>query len=164
MSTEEITNILQTIFAAIGLLITIVGTIFGIRNVLKNRRPMLKVTLNNGMVTSGPHTSDIMFMFHVANIGEKPIIVSAIELVWRDQPLIIPHISGERILPTKLMPQEGVNFWHSLRNVAYVFLENGVTGIANVKARVRDAVGNEYLSKEFPLNIDEWTKQPLPTK
>jgi hypothetical protein len=115
--------------------------------------------MSNGFLTYGPELSDVMLIFEVANPGEKPVTVSAVEILLRKEKAIFPNVQGTNRLPFELSSGKNASFWTPANEFEVDLQRQGYKGKLKIKANFRDAVGNNYPSNNFTINIDEWAKQ-----
>jgi len=155
MTTTEIVSIVTAIVAVAGLGLSIYNLYVNRRD----KRPLLRSKISNGFLTYGPELSDVMLILEVANPGEKHVTVSAVEMLFGKEKAIFPNIQGTNRLPFELQSGQNASFWTPANEFASDLQRRGYKGKLKIRANFRDAVGNNYASNKFTINIDEWTKQ-----
>jgi hypothetical protein len=142
--------------------VALAGLILSIYNFYVDRRdksPRLVAKISNGFLTSGPELSDLMLLLEIANPGEKMVKISAVEIAWKKRKLFFfKGIDGTVKIPFELQPGDSATFWTPIKEVAWALSEQGCKNQESVKACFRTAVGTEFISKTFPVNVREWAK------
>jgi hypothetical protein len=124
----------------------------------REKQPQLCVTLKNGFLTYGPELSELMLMLEVANRGEKVVTVSSVAISFGKQITFFPRgIEGTTTVPFELALGKSATFWTPLKEFTSSLRRQGVSGKAPIRARFASAVGDEFLSKPFKLDVNHWS-------
>jgi len=151
---------MATLLAA---LVAVAGLILSIYNFIVDRRDKairLIAKIGNGFLTYGPELSDLMLLLDIANVGEKAVKISTVEIKWKKREIVFfKGIDGTAKVPFELPPGDSAKFWIPIKEVATALKKEGCTDREYVKACFRTAVDSEFLSKRFPIDVKEWEKQ-----
>lgn len=155
ISINEVTTILTALVAVVGLILSIYNFYVDRRD----KMPRLDAKISNGFLTSGPEIGDLMLLLEIANPGEKVVKITAVEIKLKKHKLVfIRGIRGTERIPFELPPGNSATFWTPLKEVAFRLKEEGHRGRESIRACFRTAIGNEFISKKFAVDIDEWAK------
>jgi hypothetical protein len=145
----------EWIFSGIGVAVMggIVTVFLSLRARISTRaRNSLRVNLTIGFLTyEGPHVSDAMLLFTVANPGDRRVQLSSIRIPLKNSTLAFPHLDGERRMPCFVEPGVNVKFWTKLSDVESALQEQGHTGSTKIRAVASDALGDDYRSKVLTI-------------
>ncbi len=154
----QITLSIENLTAIVTALVAVAGLLLSTYNFYTNRRdkkPRLVAKIANGFLAYGPEVSEFMLLLEVANLGEKPVKISAVEIAWGKQSLVfVTGIQGTRKIPFELEPGDNANFWTPMEGIANSLREQGGKGKETIRARFKSAVGDEYLSKKFKIDLE----------
>ncbi len=154
-SLSDIATLLTAVVALAGLILSVYN--FYVNR--KDKSPRLLAKLTNGFLTYGPELSDVMVFLEVSNPGEKAVKISAVELIWKKNKLVfVAGINGSTKVPFDLQPGDKATFWTPIQEVARTLRKQGGSGKESIKACFRTAVDQEFISKAFVIDVDEWTK------
>ncbi|MCL4559872.1 MAG: hypothetical protein M1281_04550 [Chloroflexi bacterium] len=157
MGTRDILDIVLAIVAVASVIVTILTY----RASRKDKQPSIRTTIGHGWLgyDGGTRLANFSLLFSIANSGDKPIrVVEATILVKKLHVLIPRGIPGTHNLPFDLSPSEKATFWLGLKEFSRDLYDKGCRGKQTVKAYFADTVGNEYISKSFKIDVDEWAK------
>lgn len=147
----ELATVLTALIALAGLLFSI----YNFQVARHEKAPRLKAKISNGFTPLGPELGPLLLIVEVANTGEKPVKVTGIALKWRHQSLVfLDAWPGTARLPHILAPGDAATFWRPMVSVASSLRREGSTGRQFVRASFQTAIGKDYLSKKFAINLD----------
>jgi len=150
ISIENLTAIITALVAVSGLLLSIYNFYVSRRD----KQPRLVAKIANGFLAYGPELSEFMLLLEIANPGKIPVKISTVEIAWKKQSLVfIMGIKGTREIPFELAPGDSANFWTPMDGIVETLREQGCKGTATIRARFKSAVGDEYLSKKFKIDL-----------
>lgn len=150
MEVAEITSIIAVAVAVISFL-------FSMYNLYVHRmdeRPRLKVDISNGKLIGSSVPDDVMLFFEVANPGKKQITVHGVSIIYKKLKFVVPLMQGTATLPFELAPGKKHTLWTPLEEFTKGLKKWDIDGTIRVRARAVDAIGNEFYSKRFKVNID----------
>ena len=150
--------------AFITALVALAGLGLSIYNFILARRdrlPRLRVKLQNGFLTADRSLSDLMLIIEVANPATTRVTVTSVGIVFNTHLAVWPgRLPGTVAIPFDLDPGKNASFWTPLRNFAHSLYEEGYRRKVRLRARVSSAVGDEFTSRPFTLDLDEWKPGP----
>ena len=159
---ESVTLTIAEITALITVVVAFAGLSLSIYNLLisrREKRPQLKAKLSNGFLPRGPDIGPLMLILGVANTGEKPVRINAVELLWKERSMIFIHgLPGTTSIPFDLPSGNNATFWTPIQETAASLYEEGARGTATLRSRFRTAIDTEHVSKPFHLGVDTWRK------
>lgn len=127
-----------------------------------DKRPQLRTKIANGFITQGSDISETMLTLDVANSGEKQVIVSSVEVLLGllgKEKAMFTNIEGSQTFPFALPPGQNASFWIPIEKFAGDLQRRGYKGKVRIKGNFRDAIGNNYKSKKFTIDLDKWNKR-----
>lgn len=159
MDPKDISDVVTAIVAVAGLILSV----YNLYASRRDKSPRLISKMSNGFLTSGPEVSSPMLFLEIANAGEKEVKISAVEVaIGKHRVISFGGITGTKNVPFELPPGESVKFWIPLEEFATSLRKQNVYGNIKARACFRDAIGNEYLSKKFPIRLDAWAQRITP--
>jgi hypothetical protein len=139
----------------VGAIVTVGTLLFAIyqwRVSRKDKQPDLVAKLYFGGFTDGPQLSEQMIFLEVANRGDKPIGIVAVELAFQRKTIsFMGGIPGTHSIPFDLPAWKNARFWYPVREIRKALYGKGEKRTLKVKARFRDAIGNKYESEAKPI-------------
>jgi hypothetical protein len=155
VSLSDIATFLTAIIALAGLILSIYN--FYIDRKDKSTRLVAKIS--NGFLTNGPELSNVMILLEIENHGQKMVKIAAVEIMWKKKKMVFfGGIEGTNRVPFELQSGDKATFWTPIKQVARTLKEQGCNKRESIKACFRTAVGSEFVSKGFSIDINEWTK------
>ena len=147
----------------IGVLFTVIGTIFGVHKYVDAKRIKVRVSIKNGFITyTNGGISEAMLILQVANIGQNIVIINtpAIYLKARQKKgNLITKFGYSSELPYELKSGDAMQAWCEIKPLAKSLKEQGITGKVKLKGYFSSQVGDEYSAdREYRLDIDDWAK------
>lgn len=141
-------------------LVAVAGLILSIYNFVVDRRDKatrLVAKISNGFLTYGPELSELMLLLEIANVGQKPVKIAAVEIKWNKRKMVfLKGIDGTAKVPFELPSGDSAKFWIPIKEVAMALRKEGCINREFVRACFRTAVDSEFVSKRFPINVKEW--------
>ena len=148
-------NDIATIITAI---VAVTGLFLSVYNFYIDRRdkiPRLAVKLYGGVHTHGQRLGPYMAFMEAANIGEKMVKITGIEIKWRNMTVFFPDgIRGDKTIPFELQPGDNAVFFYPAVDIASALKGRGGGGEEKIRARFRTAVGREFVSDPISIDID----------
>lgn len=122
----------------------------------REKRRQLKVEVSNGFLNYGPKLSELMLFITMANPGRRDVTVNSPYFIMPDRrSLALMRPTGTHRFPHVLRDGKSCQIWIPARAIAAELLAAGYVGKVKVRGACRDAVGVQYLSKPFPVNVHE---------
>lgn len=124
------------------------------------KKAKITVTLLTGFLSQGRETSPAMLTLEAANSGRQPVTLTSIPslLLPNDQKVVLTEAESNVQLTYELLPGKSCTFWRDIKQLARSLKGHGYSGQLNIVGEFKDAVGNSYKSKSFPLDIEDWAK------
>jgi hypothetical protein len=117
-------------------------------------RMKLRVGLRFGLIGDGPHLSEQMLLFKVANPTNRPIQITGITIPLKGgSNVIFPGLAGEKRLPCAVDPGHNVKFWIEVSEVKRSLIAHGYVGRVKVRAVVSDALDVEHKSNHIRIDL-----------
>ena len=152
ISIEDLSTLLTALVAVASLSLSIYNFIVS----RKDKATRLIARISNGFLTYGTELGDLMLLFEIANVGEKPVKISTVEVNWKKRKIVfLKRIGGTTKVPFELPSGDSANFWIPIKEVAIALEKEGCTNREYVRACFRTAVGNEFVSKRFRINLKQ---------
>ncbi|MBV6451983.1 MAG: hypothetical protein MHPDNHAH_02731 [Anaerolineales bacterium] len=150
---------IATLITAIVALVSLLLSIYNFYVDRRNKSARLVAKLSNGFLTYGSELSELMALLEVANLGEKAVKITAVEIMWKRRKMVfISGIEGTAKPPFDLQAGDKATFWTPMKQVASSLKKEGCTGKESIKACFRTAVDKEFVSKAFVIDVGELTK------
>jgi hypothetical protein len=150
ISLGDVATILTAIVAVIGLILSIYNFYVDRRD----KTPRLVAKISNGGLAHGAELSELMLFLEITNPGEKVVKISAVEILWNKHKFVFfKGIKGTVEIPFELKPGDNAIFWVPMKEVRSALKEQGCNQRASVKACFRTAVGSEFISKPFQVDV-----------
>jgi hypothetical protein len=147
-------QILTAIVAIYGAILSTM--IFTSRRREKQRR--LKVNFSNGFLTYAHNLSKAMLFITISNPGNRDVTINVPSISLPDgKPLVFPNPQSNVSFPYKLEEGTECKIWTEIKDLARQLKENWYYGIIRLKAKVEDGSGQIYKSKDWKINLDNWT-------
>jgi hypothetical protein len=157
---ESITFSLSDITALVTAVVALAGLSLSIYNLVvarREKRPQLKAKLSSGFLPRGPDIGPLMLLLQVANIGEKTVTVSSVEILWKKRSMVFIHgLPGTTQIPFELEAGKGATFWTPAQEVAASLYKEGARGSERLRARFRTAIDSEHLSRPLSFDVEAW--------
>ena len=150
-NTPDIVDIITAAVAVAGLALSIYN--FYVDR--QDKKFKLLATMSYAVVGRGPQGAETVLALKLANPGQRTAFVSSCDLLIlkTKKAFTYPDAYRGKQMPAELQPGQKEEFWFPLDKLETALRKEGLSGKIKVKARFRDAVGNEYLSKKFVLKI-----------
>lgn len=126
----------------------------------KDKQPVIIVENGFGFISIGSYVGTTLMITAVKNTGHVPVIINGLRYILRGSlnkkygELIAPNPDGEHRLPYKLAPGESLSLWRSVSEFAQSLQARGINGNIGLQVQINDRIGNKYLSKSQPFDID----------
>jgi len=142
-----------------------VWVVWSLRNPFKNGE-RLEITMRLGFMGQGASTSEILLYLEAANVGDRPVSISSLpSLLLPDEMQLVLIEAGKLVsFPYVVSPGQRCEVWQAAEGIARSLDEQGYAGEIDIVGRFKDDVGNEYKSKRFRFDIDEWLPGAKPPK
>jgi hypothetical protein len=98
-----------------------------------------------------------VLVLSAANVGNRTVTIVSVELEFPDKShLVFPWPFGDfGPLPREIKPGKGATALTPRGDVVHRLRLEGYSGKAHLRARFRDALSNEFLSRDLVVRIDE---------
>lgn len=101
-------------------------------------------------------------ILEVSNPGHRAVTVQPPSILLPDgRQVVFMNPNSEVEFPFELREGKNCHSWTPLRDLAIQIGDAGLSGTVDLVASVKDLVGNEFKSKKWPLDVDDWsTRDP----
>ena len=157
MTTAEVALIIATV-VGVG---TLCLSIYKLYLDRRDKRPLLRSKISFGFPvinTNNLEWNDVFICLEVINPSEKPVKVSQAEILFGKQRFLLIRYLGTR-LPFDLPSGQSESLFVPANEFASLLRANGYKGEVKVRANFKDAMGSNYQSGKFTVNIDKWPDQ-----
>lgn len=121
--------------------------------------PRIVVRTSNGFPVFGRTVGDPSILVEAANKGQVSVVVSSFGLRLPDGgTAVLLHSLTPSVLPTELRPGQGHTVCGPMHDLALTLAERGMTGQVKLVGFCRTQVDDEYRSKPFTFDVDEWSR------
>jgi hypothetical protein len=158
MTTTEIVIIITTIVAVGGLCLSI----YKLYLERRDKRTLLRSKISFGFPANKTNTldwNDVYLSLEVLNPSEKLVRVSQAEILYGKERILIIHSLGTHQLPFELPSGQSASIFVPANEFAMLLKAKGYRGEVKIRANFRDAIGNNYQSKKFAIDVNNWPEQ-----
>lgn len=147
----------------ISALVACYGAVLSTYNAIANwreKRRKVKVVVSHGLPVYGSELGEASLIIGVQNHGFRPVRITNVTFGLPDKSsLMFKGIEMDRPIPCELKDGETVRKMIEIQPLVELLVQRGHRGTILLRGIASDAVGSEYRSSPYELDIDGWLRR-----